>query len=184
MSCDNCCKKSNKSVKDYIITIPDFPKEGIMFRDVTGILQDAEGFQLAVDEMAKLVDPSEVDAFAGAEARGFVFASVLSYLFHKPLVLIRKKGKLPRETVSASYALEYGTAEIEVNKDAICPGQKIVIVDDLLATGGTGKACAEVVEKLGGKVSKIIYLLELAGLNGRELLSGYDVGSVVSYEGK
>ena len=177
-------KNMKKEVKDYIISIPDFPEKGIIFRDITGVLQDADGLQLAIDELAKKLDGVEFDAIAGAESRGFIFGAPLAYKLKKPFLLIRKKGKLPRETVSKKYDLEYGTAEIEIHKDAIKPGQRIVLIDDLIATGGTMKAAVELVEELGGKVVKLIFLVELAGLNGRELLKGYDIDSVVRYEGK
>ncbi len=173
-----------KTVKDYIRTIPDFPEPGIMFRDITSILQDAEGFKLAIDEMIKLLDGVDFDVIAGAESRGFVFGAPIAYALGKPLVLIRKKGKLPCETIEQEYDLEYGKATIEIHKDAIQPGQKVVIVDDLIATGGTIEAACKLVEKLGGDVVKVIFLLELAGLNGRDKLAKYDVASVVSYEGK
>ncbi len=173
-----------KKVEDYIISIPDFPSKGIIFRDVTGILEDADGLKLAIDELVKLLKGVEFDVLAGTESRGFVMGMPIAYLLHKPFVLVRKAGKLPRETVSETYNLEYGTATIEINKTAIKPGQKVVLVDDLIATGGTLKAAADLVEKLGGKVEKIICLLELAGLNGRDILKGYDVSSVVSYPGK
>ena len=173
-----------KTVKDYIITIPDFPEEGIMFRDITSVLQDADGFRLAIDELQKRLEGVEFDVIAGAESRGFVFGAPLAYNLGKPFVPIRKKGKLPRETVSKEYALEYGTAVIEMHKDAVKPGHRVVVIDDLIATGGTIKACAELVEELGGEVVKILFLLELAGLNGREKLKGYDVDAVATYEGK
>lgn len=173
-----------KTVKDFITTIPDFPEEGILFRDITTVLQDAEGFKLAIDEYTKLLENVDFDVICGAESRGFIFGAPLAYNLNKPFVPIRKKGKLPRETVSASYALEYGTAEIEMHVDSIKKGQKVVIIDDLIATGGTVKACCELVEKLGGSVEKILFLLELKGLNGRETLKGYNVASVVQYEGK
>ena len=173
-----------KTIKDYIITIPDFPEPGIMFRDITSVLQDAEGFQLAIDELKTRLNGMDFDVIAGAESRGFIFGAPLAYHFGKPFVPIRKKGKLPRETVCKEYALEYGTAEIEIHKDAILPGQRVVLIDDLIATGGTIKAAAELVEELGGCVVKILFLLELAGLHGRDLLKGYDVESVAVYEGK
>ena len=173
-----------KKVEDYIRTIPDFPEPGIMFRDVTSILQDAEGFRLAIDEMKKLIENVDCDVIAGAESRGFIFGAPLAYALGKPFVLIRKKGKLPCETIEKTYDLEYGTATIEMHKDAVKPGQKVVIVDDLIATGGTIEAAAQLVEELGGEVVKIIFLMELAGLNGREKLAKYDVSSVVTYEGK
>ena len=173
-----------KKVEDYIRTIPDFPEPGVMFRDVTSILQDAEGFHLAIDEMKKLLENVDCDVIAGAESRGFIFGAPLAYALNKPFVLIRKKGKLPCETIEKTYDLEYGTATIEMHKDAITPGQKVVIVDDLIATGGTIEAAAQLVEELGGEVVKIVFLMELAGLNGRDKLAKYDVASVVTYEGK
>lgn len=173
-----------KKVEDYIRTIPDFPEEGIMFRDVTTVLQDAEGFHLAIDEMQKLLSDTEFDVIVGAESRGFIFGAPLAYKMKKAFVPVRKKGKLPCETVEATYELEYGTATIEMHKDSIKPGQKVVIVDDLIATGGTIEAAAKLVEELGGEVVKIVFLLELAGLNGREKLAKYDVATVVTYPGK
>lgn len=173
-----------KKVEDYIRSIPDFPEEGIIFRDVTSILQDAEGLKLAVDEMIRLLDGVDCDVIAGAESRGFIFGTAIAYAMGKPFVLIRKAGKLPCETVSRSYDLEYGQATIEMHKDSIKSGQKVVIVDDLIATGGTIEAAAGLVEELGGNVVKIVFLMELAGLKGREKLAQYDVASVVTYEGK
>ncbi len=173
-----------KKVEDYITAIPDFPEEGIIFRDITSVLQDAEGFQLAIDELQKLVETVECDVIAGTESRGFLFGAPIAYNLKKPFVLVRKKGKLPRETVSQQYELEYGTAEIEMHRDSIKPGQKVVIIDDLIATGGTVEAAAKLIEKLGGEVTKMVFLIELAGLEGRKKLAAYDVGSVVVYEGK
>lgn len=173
-----------KKLEDYVVTIPDFPEPGILFRDVTSVIQDAEGLQLAIESLQSLLDGLEFDVLAGAESRGFIFGMPLAYNLHKPFVLVRKKGKLPRETVSKEYALEYGTAVIEMHKDAIQPGQRVVLVDDLIATGGTMKAAAEMVEELGGQVVKVIFLMELAGLNGRDVLEKYDVASVITYEGK
>ena len=175
---------TTKTVADYITTIPDFPEEGILFRDITTVLQDADGFALALEELTALLDGVEFDAIAGAESRGFIFGAPLAAKLHKPFLLVRKKGKLPRETVSREYALEYGTAEIEMHVDAVQKGQKIVLVDDLIATGGTIKAAAELIEQLGGEVAKIIFLVELKGLHGRDALQNYDVASVVQYEGK
>lgn len=173
-----------KKLEDYVVTIPDFPEPGIMFRDVTSVIQDADGLQLAIDSLQSLLEGVDFDVLVGAESRGFIFGMPIAYNMHKPFVLVRKKGKLPRETVSKEYALEYGTAVIEMHKDAIKPGQKVVLVDDLIATGGTMKAAAELVEELGGEVVKVIFLMELAGLNGRDALQGYDVASVIRYEGK
>jgi adenine phosphoribosyltransferase len=173
-----------KSVKDYVLTIPDFPEPGIMFRDLTSVLQDADGFQLAIDEMLNLLDDVDFDVIAGAESRGFILGTPLAYNLHRPFIPIRKQGKLPREVVWQEYELEYGSAVIEMHRDAIKPGQKVVLVDDLLATGGTMAACAKLVEDLGGEVVKIIFLMELEGLRGRDKLVGYDVSSVITYEGK
>ena len=173
-----------KKVEDYVVSIPDFPEPGIIFRDVTSVIQDADGLQLAIDEMQKLLEGVEFDVLAGAESRGFIFGMPIAYNLKKPFVLVRKKGKLPRETVEMSYELEYGSATIEMHKDSIKPGQKIVLVDDLIATGGTIEAAAKLVEELGGEVVKIIFLMELAGLEGRKKLAKYDVASVVCYEGK
>ncbi|MCR5295027.1 MAG: adenine phosphoribosyltransferase [Lachnospiraceae bacterium] len=175
---------AEKRLEEYVRTIPDFPEPGIMFRDITTVLQDADGLRLAIDEMQKLLEGVDFDVVAGAESRGFIFGAAIAYNMHKPFVLIRKKGKLPCETVEQSYDLEYGKATIEIHKDAIEPGQKVVIVDDLIATGGTVEAAARLVEKLGGEVVKMIFLMELAGLKGREKLGKYDVGAVLTYEGK
>ena len=173
-----------KKVEDYIITIPDFPKPGIMFRDITGILENADGVKLAVEEMVKLLDGVEFDSVAGAESRGFMLGMPIAYLLHKPFIPVRKAGKLPRETVSESYDLEYGQATIEIHKTSVKPGDRVVLLDDLIATGGTMKAAVNLIERLGGKVVKIIALVELKGLNGRDVLKGYDISSVVAYEGK
>ena len=173
-----------KKVEDYVVSIPDFPEPGIIFRDVTSVIQDAEGLQLAIDELQKLLDGVEFDVIAGAESRGFIFGMPIAYALGKAFIPFRKKGKLPCETVSAEYDLEYGKAEIEIHKDAVRPGQKVVLVDDLIATGGTMEASCKLVEQLGGEVVKILFLMELAGLKGREKLAKYDVASVITYEGK
>lgn len=173
-----------KRIEEYIRSIPDFPEKGINFRDITSVLQDADGFQLAVDELYKLLDGLEFDVIVGTESRGFILGAPLAYKLHKPFVPVRKKGKLPCDTISQEYSLEYGKAEIEIHTDAIKAGQKVVIVDDLIATGGTLKAAAQLVERLEGQVVRIVCLIELAGLNGRAKLSGYDVESVITYEGK
>lgn len=173
-----------KKIEEYVKSIPDFPEKGIIFRDVTSVLQDADGLHLAIDEMQKFLEGVEFDVIAGTESRGFIFGVPIAYNLHKAFVPVRKKGKLPRETVSAEYELEYGKAEIEMHKDAIRPGQKVVLVDDLIATGGTIEAAARLVEELGGEVVKIIFLMELEGLKGREKLKVYDVESVIHYEGK
>ena len=168
-----------KKIEEYIRSIPDFPEPGIIFRDVTSILQDADGLKLAIDSMQDCLKD-----VVGTESRGFIFGMPIAYNLHKSFVPVRKKGKLPCETVSASYDLEYGKAEIEIHKDAIKPGQKVVIIDDLIATGGTVEAAAKLVEQLGGVVVKIVFLMELAGLEGRKKLEKYDVASVIRYEGK
>ena len=173
-----------KKLEEYVRSIPDFPEEGIIFRDVTSVLQDAEGLKLAIDSMIALLEGMDFDVIVGTESRGFIFGVPIAYALGKPFVPVRKKGKLPCETISAKYDLEYGSAEIEMHKDSIQPGQKVVLVDDLIATGGTIKACAGLIEELGGEVVKIIFLMELAGLKGREKLQGYDVASVITYEGK
>ena len=173
-----------KRLEDYVVSIPDFPEPGIIFRDVTSILQDADGLQLAVDSLRDMVKDLDFDVVGGPESRGFIFGVPVAYAEHKSFVPVRKKGKLPRETISAEYDLEYGSAEIEIHKDAIRPGQKVVIVDDLIATGGTTEAIIRLIETLGGEVVKICFVMELAGLKGREKLSGYDVDSVIIYEGK
>lgn len=173
-----------KKLEEYVRSIPDFPEEGIIFRDVTSVLQDADGLHLAIDTMQDLVKDLDVDVVAGPESRGFIFGTPIAYNMHKPFVLIRKKGKLPCETVSIDYALEYGTATIEMHKDSIKPGQKVLIVDDLIATGGTTKAMIDLVESLGGKVVGIVVLMELAGLEGRKKIEGYRLDSAIVYPGK
>ena len=173
-----------KKLEDYVISIPDFPEPGIIFRDITSIIGNADGLKLAVDELQAAVKDLDFDVIAGLEARGFIFGMPLAYNLHKPFIPIRKQGKLPRETVSETYDLEYGTATIEVHKEDILPGQKVLLVDDLLATGGTIRAGIKLVERLGAEVAGVLVILELAGLNGRALLEGYDVTSLISYEGK
>ena len=173
-----------KKLEVYVKSIPDFPKPGIVFRDVTSILQDPEGLKLSIHELMKRLEGVEFDVVAGAEARGFLFGMPLAYNKSKGFIPIRKKGKLPRETVSEEYDLEYGTETIEMHKDAIFPGQRVVFVDDLLATGGTAAAAIRMIEKLGGKVVKVLFVMELAGLEGRKDLEGYDVDSVIVYPGK
>ena len=173
-----------RDLDSYIRSIPDFPEEGIIFRDVTSVIQDAEGFKLAVDSMQEKIADLEYDVVVGAESRGFIFGAPLAYNNHKPLVIIRKKGKLPCETISQEYELEYGTATIEIHKDAIKPGQKVLLVDDLMATGGTNEAMIKLVEALGGEVVGVLVLIELAGLKGRERLNKYRVDAAITYEGK
>ena len=173
-----------KKLEEYVTSIPDFPQKGIIFRDITSILQDADGLQLAIDSLEKFLEGVDFDVIAGTESRGFIFGVPVAYNLHKPFVPVRKKGKLPRETVSQTYDLEYGSATIEMHKDAIKPGDRVVLVDDLMATGGTIEAAAKLVEQLGGKVVKMVFVMELAGLKGRERLKGYDIDSAIIYEGK
>ncbi len=173
-----------KKIEDYVRSIPDFPEKGVLFRDITSILQDADGLHLAIDLIQEKLEGLDFDVVVGAESRGFIFGVPVAYNLHKPFVPVRKQGKLPCETVSATYDLEYGTETIEMHKDSIKPGQKVVVIDDLIATGGTIEAAIHLIEELGGEVVKVVFLMELAGLNGRERLAGYDVESVICYEGK
>ena len=173
-----------KKLEEYVVSIPDFPEPGIIFRDVTSVLQDAEGLQLAIDTMQDKVKDLEYDVVVGPESRGFIFGTPIAYNNKKPFVLIRKAGKLPRETVSTSYELEYGSATIEMHKDSIKPGQKILVVDDLIATGGTTEAMIKMIEGLGGEVVGIVVLIELAGLKGRERLGKHRLESAICYSGK
>lgn len=173
-----------KKLEEYVRSIPDFPEPGIIFRDVTSVLQDADGLKLAIDSLQDKIGNQQPDLIVGLESRGFIFGMPLAYNLHVPFIPIRKKGKLPCETVEASYELEYGSASIEMHKDAVKPGQKVVIVDDLIATGGTVEAAVRLIEELGGEVVKIVFLMELAGLKGREKLAGYDVESIICYEVK
>ncbi|MBQ7701398.1 MAG: adenine phosphoribosyltransferase [Candidatus Methanomethylophilaceae archaeon] len=172
-----------KALEDYVTTIPDFPKEGIMFRDITTILSDKDGFKLAIDQMVEKLKDVDFDLVLGSESRGFVFGSPVAYAMNKGFILVRKKGKLPREVISEDYDLEYGKATLEIHTDAIKKGQKVVILDDLIATGGTTEAIVKLVERLGGEVVKIGFVIELAGLKGREKLKDYDVFSLITYPG-
>lgn len=173
-----------KPIEEYVKSIPDFPERGIIFRDVTSVLQDAEGLHLAVDLMQGKLEGIDFDIVVGPESRGFIFGVPIAYNLKKAFIPVRKKGKLPRETVSIEYELEYGTASIEMHKDSIKPGQKVVIIDDLMATGGTTEAMIKLIEGLGGEVVKVVFLMELAGLHGRDRFSDYDLESVIVYPGK
>lgn len=173
-----------KKLEEYVRSIPDFPEPGIIFRDITSILQDADGLKLAVDGLLDILKDVEFDVVVGPESRGFIFGVPVAYEAHKSFVPVRKKGKLPCEVISAEYDLEYGSAVIEIHKDAIKPGQKVVIIDDLIATGGTIEAIIKLIEQLGGEVVKVCFVMELAGLKGREKLTGYQVDSMIIYEGK
>ena len=173
-----------KKVEDYVRSIPDFPEKGIIFRDITSVIQSPEGLKLAIDGINESLKDVDYDVVVGPESRGFIFGVPVAYANGKGFVPVRKKGKLPCETISADYELEYGTATIEMHKDAITPGQKVVIVDDLIATGGTTEAIIKLVEELGGEVVKVLFLMELEGLKGRDKIAGYDVESVIKYPGK
>ena len=173
-----------KHIEDYVRTIPDFPEPGIQFRDITSILQDPDGLKLSVDLFLEQLGGIDFDVIVGMESRGFLFGMPVAYAMGKPFVPIRKKGKLPCETISAEYDLEYGTASIELHRDAIKPGQRVVLIDDLIATGGTLAAGVRLVEQLGGKIVKVLCLMELKGLEGRKKLENYDVSSIIAYEGK
>lgn len=173
-----------KKLEEYVRSIPDFPEPGIIFRDVTSILQDADGLHLAIDGLLDCLKNVEYDVVVGPESRGFIFGVPVAYEERKGFIPVRKKGKLPCEVISAEYDLEYGSAVIEMHKDSIKPGQKVVIIDDLIATGGTIEAIIKLVEQLGGEVVKICFVMELAGLKGRDRLAGYQVDSLITYEGK
>ncbi|MDD3394948.1 MAG: adenine phosphoribosyltransferase [Clostridia bacterium] len=168
-------------LKDKIRAIPDYPEKGVMFRDITTLLKDAEGLVEAVERMQKNLEGLEFDLVLGPESRGFIFGMPIAYNLKKGFIPIRKKGKLPSEVVSREYSLEYGTAVIEMHKDAVCPGQKVVIVDDLLATGGTAKAIVDMVESVGAEVVSLNFLIELDFLKGREVLKGYKVETAIHY---
>ena len=172
-----------KKLEDYVISIPDFPRPGILFRDVTGVLASGEGFSLAVEEFCRRLERVDFDLVIGMESRGFLFGAPVACRLGKGFVPVRKPGKLPRETIAESYDLEYGQATLEVHKDDIRPGQKIVIVDDLLATGGTAEAAAKLVERLGGTVVKMVFLIELVDLGGRARLAKYPVDGVIGFPG-
>ena len=172
-----------KALEDYVTTIPDFPKKGIMFRDVTTILSDKDGLKLAIDGLIKVLKDVDFDLVVGSESRGFIFGTPVAYAMNKGVILVRKKGKLPRAVFSEDYELEYGTATLEMHQDAIKKGQKVVIIDDLIATGGTTEAIIKLVEREGGEVVKIGFVMELEGLKGKEKLKGYDVFSLISYPG-
>ncbi|MDO4489116.1 MAG: adenine phosphoribosyltransferase [Eubacteriales bacterium] len=172
-----------KKLEDYVLTIPDFPKPGIMFRDVTTIMQEPDGLKLAIDQVCEKLEGIDYDVIVGPESRGFIFGTPVAYAMGKSFVPVRKKGKLPRETVSQEYELEYGTAVMEMHKDSIKPGQRVVVIDDLIATGGSLKCAVDLVEKLGGEVVCIVALIELEGLKGRAKLEGYKVESLIKYPG-
>ena len=173
-----------KRLDDYVTSIPDFPHEGILFRDITTVIQHPEGFKMAVDGLVHSLKGIDFDLVIGSESRGYVFGAPVAYAMGKGFILARKKGKLPRETIAEDYDLEYGKATLEMHIDSMKKGDRVVIVDDLIATGGTTEAIIKMVERLGGTVVKICFVIELAGLEGRKKLKGYDVDSLLIYEGK
>jgi adenine phosphoribosyltransferase len=173
-----------KPLEEYVRCIPDFPEQGILFRDITTVLQDADGLHLAIDTLQSLTDDLYYDAIVGAESRGFIFGAPIAYNKKKPFIPVRKKGKLPGETIATTYDLEYGQATIEIHKDCLKPGQKVLIVDDLIATGGTIEAMIKLIEELGAEVAGIAVLIELSGFHARELLKEYRLESALVYEGK
>jgi adenine phosphoribosyltransferase len=168
-------------LRRIIRDVPDFPKKGILFKDITPVLADPEAFKKAIDAMAESLSGHRFDLLVGIESRGFIFAAALAYALGKGKVPVRKPGKLPAKTVQVSYELEYGTDRLEIHEDAIGRGQAVVIVDDVLATGGTARGTANLVEKVGGEVVALSFFIELEFLKGREKLSGFDVRSVLSY---
>lgn len=170
-----------EELKKKIRNVPDFPEEGIIFRDITTLLKDSKSFKKSVDMMCEKIQDEDVDVILGIESRGFIFGAPMAYKLDIPFNIIRKPGKLPAETRRKSYSLEYGHNTIEIHTDAVSEGDKIVICDDLLATGGTASAAAELVENLGGNISCFIFLIELSELKGREKLSKYSVHSIVKF---
>ena len=168
-------------LRDRIRDVPDFPTEGVVFKDIMPLIADREYFTSAIDQLADWVRPRRPDLILGAEARGFIFGAALAYAVGAGFIAARKPGKLPRETVEATYALEYGTDSLQVHRDAIPPGARVIVLDDVLATGGTAKAKVELVESLGGDVVGVVFVLELTFLHGRERLDGYDVHALISY---
>lgn len=170
------------NLEDKIRSIKDFPKEGIIFRDITTLLKDGDALYESIDQIEKSVEDLKFDIIIGPESRGFIFGVPLAYKMRKGFVPVRKAGKLPHKVVSQSYELEYGTATIEIHEDAILPGQRVLIVDDLLATGGTAKAIVKLIEKMGGEVAGFSFLIELNGLSGRENLKDYEVRSILKFD--
>ena len=171
----------SNQLKKYIRTIPDFPKQGILFRDITTLLKDKKAFKKAIDSLSQAIKAKKIDYVVAVESRGFIFGAALAYKLGAGFVPVRKKGKLPAETVSADYSLEYGTDSLEIHKDAIKENSEILIVDDLLATGGTVAAVCQLAQKVKAKIVGIIFLIELCDLKGRDKLKGYPVFSLIQY---
>jgi adenine phosphoribosyltransferase len=170
-----------KDLKDFIRDVPDFPKEGIIFKDITTLLKNSEALSIAIDQLYDKVKEMKIDKVIGIESRGFIFAPVIAYKLNAGFIPVRKPGKLPAEVVSESYELEYGTDILEMHKDAIEKGDKVLIADDLIATGGTAKAVCKMVEKMGGEVVALEFLIELEFLKGREKLEKYNLISLIKY---
>ena len=172
-------------LKKYIRSIPDYPKKGILFRDITTLIKNKDAFKECINQMSKILNELSYDKIAGIESRGFIFASPLSYNLSKPNILMRKKNKLPAEKYSVDFELEYGKATLEIHKDSINPGEKVIIVDDLIATGGTAEAAAKLVEKSGGEVSGFIFAINLFDVGGKKLLEkkGYKSFSLMDFPG-
>ena len=172
-------------LKNYIRSIPDYPKKGILFRDITTLIKNDEAFKYVIDEIIKMVNGLNFDKIVAVESRGFIFASPVAYKLSKPLILVRKKNKLPADTYSEDFVLEYGKATIEIHKDSIKKNEKVIIIDDLIATGGTAKASAKLVEKSGGKVESFIFVINLFDLGGKDLLEkkSYRTSSLVDFPG-
>lgn len=168
-------------LKEYVRNIPDFPKAGILFRDITTLLKDSRAFRQAVDALASKYKSKKIDAVVGVEARGFIVGGAIAHKLGAGFVPVRKKGKLPWKTNSVTYNLEYGADSLEMHHDALCPGKKVLVVDDLLATGGTTKAVTDLIKQLEGKIVGIAFLIELTDLKGREKLKGYPVYSLIKY---
>jgi adenine phosphoribosyltransferase len=171
-----------RELQDYISTVPDFPRPGISFKDITPLIEDGRALHMAVDALAEATDDIAYDLILSAEARGFVFGTALAYRAKKGLILARKPNKLPRETISATYELEYGTDALEAHADSFPEGTRVLVADDLLATGGTARAMCQLVENAGGIVAGVAFLIELAYLNGRDQLRPYDVVSLITYD--
>ena len=172
---------SAEDLKARVRDVPDFPKKGIIFKDITPLLKEPQALQFAVDQLADLLKGTHPDQIVGIESRGFIFSPILAYKLKAGFIPVRKRGKLPSKTIRTAYSLEYGEAELEIHQDAIFGGMKVAVVDDLLATGGTSRAAIELVEKLGGEVVAVAFLVELGFLKGREKLSGYNVYSLIQY---
>lgn len=173
-----------KKLEDYITSINDFPKNGIIYRDITSVLESKDGLKLAIDSIQDLINNIDFDVVVAPESRGFIFGMPIAYNLNKSFVPVRKPGKLPREVISQEYELEYGNSILQIHKDAIKKGDRVVIIDDLIATGGTIQAIVKLVERLGGKVILICSLIELVDLKARELLSEYNIKSCVKYKGE